>query len=115
MVKSDHKVLTPRSTNTAPVFKDADGDEIADDTNIAREVDENTPEGEPVGDPVVAVDSEGDVLTYTLGGNGDVLDLFEIERSDGPVEDEGTAGQRGGGNLRGDSHGDGPVHHGDGQ
>ena len=68
MVKSDHKVLTPRSTNTPPVFNDADGDEIAAGTNIAREVAENTRKGEPVGNRVVAADSEGDVLTYTLGG-----------------------------------------------
>ena len=68
MVISANKVLTPRSTNTPPVFNDADGAEIPTDTNITREVAENTRKGEAVGDPVVAVDSEGDVLTYTLGG-----------------------------------------------
>ena len=61
-----NKVLDSRSTNTAPVFKDADGDAIDDD--IDREVAENTPKGGAVGAPVVATDSEGDVLTYTLGG-----------------------------------------------
>ena len=68
MVISARKVLTPRSTNTPPVFNDADGKEIPDATNITREVAENTRKGEPVGNRVVATDSESDVLTYTLGG-----------------------------------------------
>ena len=84
MVKSDHKVLTPRSTNTAPVFNDADGDEIGDGTNIAREVGENTPDGQPVGDRVVAVDSEGDVLTYTLGGTDAAS--FDIDAATGQLK-----------------------------
>ena len=66
MVISARKVVISRSTNTAPVFKDADGDEIMGDTPITREVAENTRKGEPVGPRVVATDSEGDVLTYTL-------------------------------------------------
>ena len=36
--------------------------------SITREVAENTRKGEPVGPRVVATDSEGDVLTYTLAG-----------------------------------------------
>ena len=39
-------------------------------TGIGREVAENTPKGVVVGDPVAATDSEGDVLTYTLGDAG---------------------------------------------
>ena len=64
-----NKVLVSRSTNTPPVFKDADGDEIPDVPPITREVAENTPKGVVVGAPVAATDSEGDVLTYTLVGN----------------------------------------------
>ena len=67
-VVSAHAVLAARSTNTPPVFKDADDIEILDTTSaIEREVAENTPAGEPVGGPVVAADAEGDVLTYSLG------------------------------------------------
>ena len=49
MVISARKVVTPRSTNTPPVFKNADDEEIPTGTNIAREVAENTGKGEPVG------------------------------------------------------------------
>ena len=42
-----NKVLVGRSTNTAPVFKDADGMEITN--GITREVAENTPKGVVVG------------------------------------------------------------------
>ena len=38
---------------------------------FTREVAENTPKGVAVGAPVVATDSEGDVLTYTLGDGND--------------------------------------------
>ena len=83
MVISARKVLAPRSTNTPPVFNDADGDEIPADTEITREVAENTRKGEPVGSPVVAEDSEGDVLTYTLGGNG--AGSFDIDVATGQL------------------------------
>ena len=83
MVISAHKVLTPRSTNTAPVFKNADGEEIPSGTTIDREVAENTGKGEPVGDPVVASDAEGDVLTYTLGG--DDMVSFDIDVATGQL------------------------------
>ena len=46
--------------------------------------------GEAIGDPIVAEDDDGDVLTYTLydDGNGH-SDLFAIDWGDRPVEDEG--------------------------
>ena len=83
MVISARKVLVPRSANTPPVFKDSDGMEIADNIGITREVAENTGKGEPVGTRVVAEDSEGDVLTYTLGG--DALDSFDIDVATGQL------------------------------
>ena len=83
MVISARKVLTPRSTNTPPVFNDADGDEIPNNDRIAREVAENTAEGEPVGNRVVATDSEGDVLTYTLGGTDEAS--FDIDTATGQI------------------------------
>ena len=78
-----NKVLGTRSTNTPPVFKDADGMEIADNETITREVAENTPKGEPVGALVAATDSEGDVLTYTLGGTN--ASLFSIDVATGQL------------------------------
>ena len=65
-VVSANTVLAARSANTAPVFEDEEGVEVPNDTALEREVAENTPAGEPVGDPVVATDKEGDVLTYVL-------------------------------------------------
>ena len=78
-----NKVLVRRSTNTAPVFKNADGVEIPAETVISREVVENTPKGGPVGAPVAATDSEGDVLTYTLVG--DELSSFSIDVATGQL------------------------------
>ena len=83
MAMSAHKVLEPRSTNTPPVFKNADGDAIPDDTHIDREVAENTPKGEPVENRVSAEDSEGDVLTYTLGGAA--MNSFDIDVATGQL------------------------------
>ena len=54
------------------------------DVAIEREVAENTPAGEPVGDPVVAADAEGDVLTYSLRATGDD-DSFAIDRATGQL------------------------------
>ena len=65
---SDRKVVVTRSTNDAPVFRDADDEDIDDGTNIAREVVENAAAGTNVGAPVAAFDAQGDALTYTLGG-----------------------------------------------
>ena len=85
MVVSAYKVLVTRSTNTAPVFKDADGMEIATGTAITREVVENTPKGVSVGAPVAATDSEGDVLTYTLDGGADA-GSFSIDVATGQLK-----------------------------
>ena len=93
MVVSAYKVLVTRSTNTPPVFKDADGMEIGDNVAITREVAENTPKGVSVGAPVAATDSEGDVLTYTLDGTN--ASLFSIDvatgqlRTSAPLNTEG--------------------------
>ncbi len=86
MVVSAYKVLVTRSTNTAPVFKDADGMEIATDTAITREVVENTPKGVSVGAPVVATDSEGDVLTYTLTLGETEAGSFSIDVATGQLK-----------------------------
>ena len=74
-----------------PVFKDADDKEIPSGEGIEREVAENTPAGEPVGDPVVAADAEGDVLTYSLGTGGDD-DFLRHRQGHGSAVDEEPTG-----------------------
>ena len=80
-VVSANAVLAARSANTAPVFEDEQGEEI--DGDLEREVAENTAPGQPVGDPVVATDKEGDVLTYVLLGNE--ADSFTIDVATGQL------------------------------
>ena len=68
--------------NTDPAFKDAEDQDI---TTISREIAENTPAGQPVGNPVTATDENaGDILTYTLGG-GDDEASFDIDVTNGQV------------------------------
>ena len=81
-VVSANAVLAARSANTPPVFEDEQGEEIND--AITREVPENTPAGELVGDPVVATDKEGDILTYVLSGGADD-DSFTIDVATGQI------------------------------
>ena len=82
-VVSANAVLAARSANTAPVFEDEQDDEIGDDANHEREVAENTPAGELVGDPVAATDKEGDILTYVLSGID--ADSFTIDVATGQL------------------------------
>ena len=68
--------------NTAPQFRGADDEEIIG--AVVRMVRENTPAGQPVGDPVTATDDNaGDILTYTLGGTGEAS--FAIDVTNGQV------------------------------
>ena len=64
----------PAANNVAPVFQL--GPE-------ARSVDENSPSGTNVGEPVVANDAPGDVLTYTLAG-ADAAN-YEIDQATGQI------------------------------
>ena len=60
------------NVNAAPVFPDQDPDMEESQTDQEREVDENSAAGTPVGDPVMATDSNDiDVLTYTIGEDAD--------------------------------------------
>ena len=63
MAVSANAVRGSKASNTAPAFKDADDMDVP---SVDRGVAENTPAGEPVGDPVAATDAEDDILTYTL-------------------------------------------------
>ena len=55
-----------------------------DISTATRTVRENTPAGQPVGDPVTATEEDADdILTYTLGGNDG--DSFAIDVTNGQV------------------------------
>ena len=67
--------------NTAPDFQDENDEPLTTDTRMVRE---NTPAGQPVGDPVTATDDNaGDILTYTLEGVGEAS--FDIDVTNGQV------------------------------
>ena len=84
MAVSDRKVIAKRSTNTVPVFRNADDDAIEDGTPITREVVENSAAGTNVGAPVAAFDAQGDALTYTISGGADEAS-FDIDRATGQI------------------------------
>ena len=84
MVVSDYAVQARRGSNTAPKFADDQDPNMDDDQQDAmREVAENTKAGQAIGDPVVAEDKDGDVLTYTLEGRD--ADFFAIDRATGQI------------------------------
>ena len=56
----------PAANNANPVFPDEDT--VASGIQVVRKVDENSRPGTKVGDPVLANDAPGDVLTYTFSG-----------------------------------------------
>ena len=60
----------PAANNANPVFP-PDEDPVAEGIVVGRKVDENSPPGTRVGDPVEANDAPGDVLTYTLADAND--------------------------------------------
>ena len=55
---------------------------------VTRSVAENTPEGQPIGDPIAAIDADGDTLTYSLWGID--ADHFDIEPDTGQILTKGT-------------------------
>ena len=74
-------MATANAVTSVPEFLDAHGNAITEDT---RSVDENTPAGENVGDPVTATDANtGDILAYTLGG--DDMASFVIDATNGQI------------------------------
>ena len=83
-VVSPHMVrAVPVANNAAPVFPDEDTEE--DGIQVGRKVDENSPPGTNVGDPVEADDAPGDVLTYTLDEDeGDDAD-YRIDQATGQI------------------------------
>ena len=90
MATSAYKVQAKRGANKAPVFPDQDADTGGDQSDTAaREVAENTAAGQAIGDPVVAEDEDGDILTYTLSGTDDD-DSFSIDRATGQLMTKGA-------------------------
>ena len=70
------------TVNRAPVF--------ATTTPVARSMEENTPAGRAVGDPISATDADGDSLTYSLRGRD--ADSFSIDAVAGQLRTkEGVA------------------------
>lgn len=51
-------------------------------------MDENTPSGQAIGDPITASDAEGNTLTYRLSGAD--ADSFAINASTGHIQTKGT-------------------------
>ena len=85
MGTSAYVVQGLRSGNNAPKFADdQDPDMVEDQEDAAREVAENTPAGSAIGDPVVAEDEDGDILTYTL--TGEDADSFDIDWATGQLK-----------------------------
>ena len=66
---------TPTPDNVAPVFPTG---------TTRRSVDENSPPGTRVGEPVEANDTRGDVLTYTLAAGGDNVN-YRINPATGQI------------------------------
>ena len=80
---SAHMVrAVPDATNAVPVFPDEDT--VEDGTQVGRKVDENSPPGTSVGEPVAATDTVGDVLTYTLADGGE-NDNYRINPATGQI------------------------------
>ena len=72
------------AVNRAPVFTSTpllapDGQA----SPVTRSVSENTPAGEPVGDPISARDADGNTLTYRLRGAD--ADSFAIDAGTGQI------------------------------
>ena len=89
--------------NDAPVFVYVEGDEIPDGnsedyddvgepvpdtTPVARKVAENSPAGTTVGAPVMAIDEDGDTITYELvdtAATGEDEESFTIDSATGQI------------------------------
>ena len=84
MGTSAYAVQGLRSNNNAPEFAaDQDPDTVGQQADAKREIAENTPAGSAIGDPVVAEDEDGDILTYTLEGTD--ADSFDIDWATGQL------------------------------
>ena len=69
-----------KEVNRAPVF--------TSESSVMLSVDENTPSGQAIGDPISATDADGDVLTYSLHGAD--ADSFAIDADTGQIKTQRT-------------------------
>ena len=70
-----YTVTVTRAPNTPPAFDEGE--------TTTRGLDENTPTGVDIGDPVAATDTENDTLTYSLDANG--AESFDIDPLSGQL------------------------------
>ena len=78
---SDNAVRVVPGVNNPPAFASA---------TMTRMIEENSPAGTPVeGDPVMAADSDGDVLDYVVTGGAD-MGAFELDDDDQIAVKDGT-------------------------
>ena len=88
VVADDGKGATTDMTVTINVTDVNDKPSFPDET-VALEIAENSATGSPIGDPIAAVDQDGDPLTYSLAG--DDAALFRIDAETGQITvGEGT-------------------------
>ena len=88
MERSEYSVERRPGSNMAPKFADDQDPVTPNDQDTAmRSVPENTPAGMAIGDPVVATDEDGDILTYTL--TGDAAVSFHIDWATGQITTKG--------------------------
>ena len=75
--------LTVTPVEDSPRFQDQDGNDITGE-ETSRNVDENTPAGHNIGDPIAATDPDGQSLTFGLGNSeGDLA--FSIDDTTGQL------------------------------
>ena len=85
MAVSAHAVRAkPAGTNSSPAFPDEDADTV--NIQVSRSVNENSPPGTNVGEPVAAGDA-GDILTYSLATPADANDngKYRIDPATGQI------------------------------
>ena len=73
--------------NRAPIFTSVSVDPTSM-SSVMLSVDENTPSGQPIGDPISASDADGDTLTYRLSGAD--ADRFTIDANTGQIQAKET-------------------------
>ena len=99
---SDNPVRAKPATNVAPEFPTTE--------NGARDVDEGTAAGQPIGAPVAATDGDtGDANLLTYSMTGADAASFNITRATGQLLTKAPLGLRGQGQLFGDGQGGGPI------
>ncbi len=83
--ETDAVVQIRSTTNSAPKFGDQDLTTPGDQSDsTSRSVAENTDAGQPIGSPVTADDTDGDLRLYTLGGADKAS--FDIDRRTGQIK-----------------------------